>query len=519
VLGVYNESSLRMNNANQLFTHFPLSSEIINVLNQRGFVNPTEIQVKAFKTLLGTQASTDFHGKARTGTGKTLAFGLPLIEQVDTAINHTQGLVIAPTRELVVQITQSLQEFCQARGVTITNIYGGVSIRAQRDALRRGAHIVVATPGRLLDHLQNNSLSLKHVKVVVLDEADIMLDMGFKEDVDLILSHTPVNRSIWLFSATTKPGIAQLINTHMKEVVRAHTDEKKDASLITQCATIVPREKKLAALERFLECQVEPLYCIIFCATKIETSLIAQELIARGYTAQALHGDIDQKQRNKIIEQFRNKTISILVATDVAARGIDVPGVTHVFNFGVPDDMENYVHRIGRTGRAGDHGVAISIIEPSRRWYLQRLTKRFGINIQEIQVPSLQEVMGARGIRAQQWLNQLVANTHKSNENDTIHKIIQTMNPQECSRALALLLQERFFANPIGSDDKGFSSRERTQEKSLGHSRNRKFRSEYNNDSRFEKSKGSSQRGGFARSSKKNSSRSRFEHAIRSYSY
>ena len=342
------------------FKDLNLSPESQQTLEKLGFTEPTEIQAKAIPLLLSKPM--DFHGQAQTGTGKTLAFGLPLLQRIDAQDRSTQALVVAPTRELALQICDSLKPFAQAAQISIVTIYGGSPMEEQVRALKRGVQVVIGTPGRLNDHLRRKTLNIGAIKTLVLDEADIMLDMGFREEVEEILKHAPENREIWLFSATVKSGISDLISGYMRDTQTVKVAKKTaDAATVKQFYCSVPIRQRLPALQRFIE-SAPDFYGFVFCQTKILTSEIAEQLIRAGYNVGALHGDLSQAQRNLVIKRFKNKEISIVIATDVAARGIDIANLTYVVNYSLPEDLESYVHRIGRTGRAGKTGVAISFI-------------------------------------------------------------------------------------------------------------------------------------------------------------
>lgn len=430
------------------FKHFSLRPELMQTLEKLGFSEPTDIQKKALPILLDQDKKVDFHGKARTGTGKTLAFGLPLVNALDTSRSQIQALIVAPTRELVVQISNSLEPFARAIKARIIPIYGGASMVNQCQQLRQGAHIVVGTPGRLLDHLSRRTIDMRTVRIVVLDEADIMLDMGFKEDVDQLLEAAAQDRTIWLFSATVKPGISSLIKTHMKDVVTVDVDSRQSQPVIPaikQFSIVVAPQNRFSVLQRLIESEIDP-YMIIFCSTKIETAHIAEQLSGLGYPAYALHGDMDQKQRNRVIERFRKKEFPILVATDVVARGIDVPGITHVFNYGVPDDIENYIHRIGRTGRAGNTGVAVTIINPNRRRYLERLKNQFGMKIDSMVIPTIDQIVQIKTEKAKQWLMSIA---HRELDNtkylSSLQNSIKECDNQVLAKAMVGLLYDRFF--------------------------------------------------------------------------
>ncbi len=376
------------------FTDLNLQPEIQKALDELGFTNPTEIQAQAIPVLKNRR--TDFHGQAQTGTGKTIAFGIPLIEQVEGAGNFPQALIVAPTRELVVQIVESLRSISKYCTISIEPIYGGVSIIQQEKALKRGVHIVVGTPGRLLDHLRRGMLKLHKLSMLVLDEADVMLDMGFKPDIDALLKCIPDNRNIWLFSATVKPGIDEIKKLHMKDPVVVRIAPKQVTTKNTkQYYAIVPQRDRLAALSRFIDCAPH-FYGIIFTPTKVLADQVSKTLAKKGYSADALHGDMSQTLRNKVIKKFKDKKINLLVATDVAARGIDVVGLTHVINYAMPREQENYVHRIGRTGRAGNEGTAITFIAHSELNRLKRLAKKFKADILPLAVPTVDDLIDKR---------------------------------------------------------------------------------------------------------------------------
>lgn len=378
------------------FKDFPLLPQIQKALDTLQFTTPTEIQEKALASLLAPGQKVDFHGQAQTGTGKTLAFGIPIIQTIDLENKAPQALIVAPTRELVNQICESLRSVAQFSGVSIEPVYGGMSMERQMRELRRGVQIVVGTPGRLNDHLRRKTLNLKNLRTLVLDEADIMLDMGFKEEVDEILQFAPTDRQIWLFSATVKGGIQDLKRAHMKDPVTVRVGEKTvTTSMTKQLYCMVPRKHKLEALTRFIDTDPE-FYAMVFCPTKVLASEIAEELGKRRYSVNTLHGDLDQSMRNKVIKGFKERSFNILVATDVAARGIDISDLTHVINYSLPEDPESYVHRIGRTGRAGKEGIAITFIERHELHRLSSMMRRFKITISQVNVPSATEIAQVR---------------------------------------------------------------------------------------------------------------------------
>lgn len=359
------------------FTTFGLREELVTAVSQLGFETPTPIQKEAIPLLISQ--TTDLIGLARTGTGKTAAFGLPLIHLCDFEHSFAQALVLCPTRELCVQITKDLTAFAQnIPNTAITAVYGGTSIVRQINALQKGAHIIVATPGRLIDLMNRNVVDLSSVQQVVLDEADEMLNMGFKEDITAILAATNDTRNTWLFSATMSKdirSIAQRYMTSPREIaVDAHNTAAAD---IDHVYYVTRAREKYATLKRIVDFH-PTMFGIVFTNTKLEAQDIAERLIKDGYNADSLHGDLSQQQRDKVMGRFRERSIQLLIATDVAARGIDVSDITHVIHYSIPDELESYTHRSGRTARAGKAGVSISIIhsrELGKLKQLERITK------------------------------------------------------------------------------------------------------------------------------------------------
>lgn len=376
------------------FTDLQIHPDIQRALDGLGFTTPTQIQAQAIPLLKSSQI--DFHGQAQTGTGKTIAFGIPLLEQTEGNGCFPEALIIAPTRELVVQIVESLQAIAKYRKVSIEPIYGGVSMIPQEKALKRGVHIVVGTPGRLLDHLNRGLLKLHKIRTLVLDEADVMLDMGFKTDIDAILKCTPNNRNIWLFSATVKPGIDDIKVSHMKNpVIVRITAQQVTTTNTKQYYAVVAQKDRLAALSRFIDCTPN-FYGIVFTPTKLLADQVSKDLAKNGYEVEALHGDMGQAARNNVIKRFKDKKITLLIATDVAARGIDVVGLTHVVNYALPREEENYVHRIGRTGRAGNEGSAVTFIGNNELHKLKRLAKKFKADIVPLQMPTMNDLIDVK---------------------------------------------------------------------------------------------------------------------------
>jgi ATP-dependent RNA helicase DeaD len=428
------------------FNQFPINAALISILEKLGFTEPTEIQEKSLPLLL-EPGKKDFHGQAHTGTGKTLAFGIPLLHHIDLSNRNTQALIVAPTRELAVQIHQSLQPLAEQLGISMAPVYGGVSIEGQHRDLKRGLQIVVGTPGRLNDHLRRKSLKLDTIRPIVLDEADIMLDMGFKEEIDEILNYAPKNREIWLFSATIKQGISTLKKTHMTDPISVSMSKTNITNNSTeQFFCMIPAQQRFEALCRFIS-TIEDFYGFIFCQTKIQTSELAEKLALKGYSANALHGDMNQANRNRVIQDFKNKNFQILVATDVAARGIDISDITHVINYQLPDDQESYIHRIGRTGRAGKTGIAITFIMPREQYGLRALTKRFNIPIKPIEVPSVEHIIAQQIKKALSYLETLTHKASSAKYAQILTEHIKNLPVDSQVTALANLLNEKFFAH------------------------------------------------------------------------
>ncbi|HEX8455425.1 MAG TPA: DEAD/DEAH box helicase [Longimicrobium sp.] len=376
-----------------LFTELGLEPDVLATLEALGYEEPTPIQVEAIPTLL---AGRDVLGQAATGTGKTAAFALPLVQRIDANLRGVQALVLAPTRELAVQVAEATHRYGAKRGVSVLAVYGGQPIDRQLRELRRGVNVVVGTPGRILDHIRRGSLDLSAVGYVVLDEADEMLDMGFIEDIETILTETPAGRQTALFSATFPPRIAQLAARHMSDPVRVTVRAPKlETPLVRQAAYVVPRPYKLEALARVLDLEA-PTSAILFCRTRNEVDELNEALSVRGYRPEALHGGLNQAQRDRVMKRFRDGTADLLIATDVAARGLDVEHVSHVINYDIPQTPEVYVHRIGRTGRAGREGTAITLVQPREQGLLRGIERVVGRPIEVARVPTVADLRARR---------------------------------------------------------------------------------------------------------------------------
>lgn len=353
-----------------------MAEDILSAVAKVGFVEPSPIQELTIPLAL---EGKDVIGQAQTGTGKTAAFGLPTLNKIDVTNNVVQALVIAPTRELAVQSQEELFRFGREKKVKVRSVYGGSSIEKQIKALKSGAHIVVGTPGRLLDLIKRKALKLNHVETLILDEADEMLNMGFLEDIEAIISRVPETRQTLLFSATMPDAIKRIGVKFMEEPEHVKIAAKElTTDLVDQYYIRVKENEKFDTMTRLMDVE-QPELSIVFGRTKRRVDELTRGLKLRGYRAEGIHGDLDQGKRLRVLRDFKNDNLDILVATDVAARGLDISGVTHVYNYDIPQDPESYVHRIGRTGRAGKHGQSITFVAPNEMGYLQiieKLTKK-----------------------------------------------------------------------------------------------------------------------------------------------
>lgn len=373
------------------FKDFNLRPEILAAIEQLGFSQPMPVQAKVLPVLLTTD--TDMVALAQTGTGKTAAFGLPLLEKCDPSSRGVEALVLSPTRELCVQIAKDLKSFSQyIPDMRICAVYGGASIERQLDEISRGVKIVVATPGRMLDIIRRGKIDFSKLHTVVFDEADEMLNMGFREELDGILENTPENKHTWLFSATMPKEIRAIADHYMKDPEEITIGTRNEGSAnVTHHYYIVNSRDRYLALKRIIDFYPE-IYSIIFCRTRRETQEVAEQLIKDGYNADALHGDLSQAQRDNAMSRFRLKNLQLLVATDVAARGLDVNNLTHVLNYNLPDETEQYVHRSGRTGRASAKGISIAIITPREKGRLKQIEKVLKKEFELQHVPQGEEI-------------------------------------------------------------------------------------------------------------------------------
>ena len=423
---------------NQLeeFKALGLSDDILTDISKKGFETPSAIQKLTIPHLLNTHK--DIIAQAQTGTGKTAAFGLPIIQLLTDKESIPQALVLVPTRELALQVTQELQSF-NSKGLTIAPIYGGASIEEQLRRLKKGIDIVVGTPGRILDHIRRRTLALSEISYLVLDEADEMLNMGFIEDIESIMNEMPSSKRVLLFSATMPDRITSLAKNYMKDPDILKVESRNiTADLTNQIYFEVREEDKLDALTRIID--VEPdFYGIVFSRTKVGVDELANRLIERGYSAEGLHGDISQAQREKILNKFRNRHSNILIATDVAARGIDINNLTHVINYSLPQDSESYVHRIGRTGRAGNQGTAITFISPSEMRQFGFLKRNIKADIKLEKLPTPADVIAMKRNRIKEELYSIVESENYGECESMAAELLETYTPEVALSALLRL--------------------------------------------------------------------------------
>lgn len=443
------------------FSDLGLSDPVLKALKEVGYETPSAIQAATIPSLL---SGRDVLGVAQTGTGKTAAFALPILSRLDLSQKTPQALVLAPTRELALQVCEAFERYASAlRGVHVLPVYGGQGYGTQLSALRRGVHVVVGTPGRIMDHLEKGTLDLSQLKYLVLDEADEMLKMGFAEDVETILADTPVEKQIALFSATMPAQIRRISGKYLKEPEEITVKNKTTTSVnTTQRYLMVSYPQKVDALTRILEVEnFEGM--IVFVRTKSETESLAEKLRARGYTAAAISGDVAQAQRERTVEQLKSGKLDILVATDVAARGLDVERISHVVNYDIPIDTESYVHRIGRTGRAGRSGAAISFVTPRERRLLSAIEKATRQPLTEMRMPSVEDVNVTRLSRFDDAITEALADRERLDRfRDIIGHYVEHHDVVESDVAAALAIvaqgDEPLLLSP---DDPRFARRER----------------------------------------------------------
>ena len=452
-----------------------LSEETLAALEKKGFEEPSKIQELAIPKLL--ENKVDIIGQAQTGTGKTAAFGLPIIETITPGQKIVQAVILAPTRELAIQVAEEIGSFCGSRRISILPIYGGQSIDTQLRRLKQGVDIVVGTPGRVIDHINRKTLKLDKVKYFILDEADEMLNMGFIEDIEKIFAETPKEKRTMLFSATMPYRIKNLAEKYMNEyeVIKVQ-NQTLTVDSTDQIYFEVRQSSKLEALCRIIDIE-EDFYALVFCRTRLITDEVAHKLSNRGYTAAALHGDITQHQREKILRSFKKRRINILVATDVAARGIDVDDLTHVINYSIPQNPEAYVHRIGRTGRAGRQGTAITFISPSEFRKLMRIQQKIKVEIRQEKLPKVKKVIRKKRERIVEQIAKIIEDKEFGDNMPVAYDLLAKYNADDVIAALMThAYKDEFSEEKYASIDDPSKKRSRRETSEFSPERNGKTR-------------------------------------------
>ncbi len=420
------------------FEKLGISHDILAALRKKGFEEPTPIQEKIIPLLL--KEDRDIVGQAQTGTGKTAAFGIPIIEKIKENTRIVQVIILTPTRELAIQVSEEINSLKGRKKIQVIPIYGGQSIDLQLKRLKRGVEVVVGTPGRVIDHIKRRTLKLKEVSYVVLDEADEMLNMGFIDDVEEILSATNKQRTTLLFSATMPREIVAVARKYMKDYELIKTEEEITVDLTDQIYFEVPGRDKFEALSRIIDIEKD-FYGLVFCRTKIDVDKVANHLKDRGYDTEALHGDVSQPRRERILNSFRDKKINILIATDVAARGIDIENLSHVINYSIPQDPESYVHRIGRTGRAGKSGTAVTFITPEEYRKLMHIKKAAKTDIRREKLPKIDEIIEAKKYRIK---TNIQGDYQKDLQEEFVNLARELLDESSPEKLVASLLQNSF---------------------------------------------------------------------------
>ena len=432
------------------FNDLGLSAQTLAAINKKGFEEPTAIQAMTIPMML--RGDTNIIAQAQTGTGKTAAFGLPLIEMIDASSKKVQALILAPTRELAIQVSEEISSLKGSKDIRSVPIYGGQSIDQQLRRLKAGIHIVVGTPGRVIDHLKRKTLKLGNIEHLILDEADEMLNMGFIEDIEEIMKHTNPGKRTLLFSATMPQRIKDLAHKYMEGYeFLSVKKEPLTTNLTEQIYFEVRASEKFEALCRIIDIE-DGFYGLVFCRTKGDVDSVATHLLERGYDAEAIHGDISQAQRERTLDRFKKQNVNILVATDVAARGIDVNNLTHVINFALPQDPESYVHRIGRTGRAGNEGTAITFITPSeykRLMFIQRMAKA---NIRKSKIPAVSEIIAVKKQKINDDLTAMLEEKPNKHYYNWAKNLLETQNPTDIlATVLNYCFEEELSPESYGS--------------------------------------------------------------------
>lgn len=477
------------------FEALGIDARLIQATDELGYVNPTAIQEQAIPVLLS--GTKDFIGLAQTGTGKTAAFGLPLLHIIDAAAKYPQALVVCPTRELCLQIVKEIELFKKyMSGVSVVAVYGGASIGLQIRDLKRGVQIVVATPGRLIDLIERKAINLEQIKYVVLDEADEMLNMGFQDDIEFILKNTPARESTWLFSATMPPEIRKVSKKYMKDpkevtVGKVNTTNKS----IDHQYYVTTAQHRYETLKRIIDFN-PGIYGIIFTRTKIDAQEISERLTREGYDIDALHGDLTQQQRDRVMGQFRDKSLQLLIATDVAARGIDVVGITHVINYELPDDVEIYTHRSGRTGRAGNQGICISIVHAKEMYKFKQIERINNSQFHKLDIPSGKDVCRKQFFH---FMDKLLSADISHGDYETYVPMLAEkfadVSKEDVLKRVAAMEFDRFLKYYENAEDLNLRERSKMDRNDRSEPRRRDDRNEGRGDSRKEYTRG----GGYSR--------------------
>ena len=419
------------------FARFGLHPDLVQTVFELGFTEPTPIQHAAIPLLL---SGRDLIGQAQTGTGKTAAFGLPLLQRITPRQAGVQALVLAPTRELAIQVAEAIGRYGAQRNISVLAVYGGQSYQQQFRSLRQGVEVIVGTPGRLLDLINQGSLDLSSVQTVVLDEADEMLSMGFIEDIESILGRIPTERQTMLFSATISKRVLELSARYLRDPETVSiTPKQLTGATISQRYYLVNQQDKVAALIRLFEMETID-SALIFVRTRLGTGELANQLTSRGFPAEPLNGDLSQDARIQVLTRYRNGQVKVLVATDVAARGLDIDDISHVFNFDLPDDPEVYVHRVGRTGRAGREGTAISLLTPKDRWQLRRIEEYTRFKLEKAELPTIQQIENHRQALLMEQLEVWIRRGRCRREREVVDMLMNTGHQAEDIAAAALKL-------------------------------------------------------------------------------
>ena len=469
------------------FEGLGLNEKLVKAVADLGFTNPTSIQSKAIPILLA--GTTDFVGLAQTGTGKTAAFGLPLLQLIDPAQKYPQALIVCPTRELCLQICNDIQEYKKYSGnISAEPVYGGASIVMQIRALRKGVQIVVATPGRLIDMIERKAIDLEKVKYVVLDEADEMLNMGFRDDIDFVLKNTVNRESTWLFSATMPAEVRAIAKNFMQHPQEVTVGKKNTANVnIDHQYFITPAHSRFETLKRLVDFN-PGMYAIIFTRTRLDAQNISEKLSKEGYDVEALHGDLTQQQRDRVMQRFRDKNIQILIATDVAARGIDVDDITHVINFELPDDIEVYTHRSGRTARAGKSGICISICHSRETYKIRQLEKMINAQFHKLDIPSGKDVCRKQFFYfMDKLINTDISNGYYEAYMPDLQKKFADVDKEEVLKRVAALEFDHFLKYYENAEDLNARQdfRERRNDNNRSPNNNRREKPAYQKDSGF----------------------------------